>query len=197
MKSTEKLDPRVIRTRRYLQDALLTLLTDKPLQSITVKDITDEATLNRATFYLHYTDKFDLFISTAHDLFHNALMEALPQNEIGHVDDVKTMVVITCHFAQQAIADCSPLNKPFEPMIEAQIQEQLQDYTRQWLQSEAMSGAKLTACVETTSTLISWTILGCSLRWMREPNGFTPEDIAEQVYTLIMDGLWRVKPETA
>jgi AcrR family transcriptional regulator len=54
-------DPRIKRTRKLLQDSLRTLLRQKPLDEILVQDITDEATVNRATFYDHYRDKFDLF----------------------------------------------------------------------------------------------------------------------------------------
>ena len=56
-------DPRQKRTRKLLQDALWTLLQEKPFEEILVQDITDVATLNRATFYDHYTDKFALFDS--------------------------------------------------------------------------------------------------------------------------------------
>lgn len=54
------LDPRVRRTRQLLQEALNALLLEKPLESITVRDIAGRATVNRATFYLHYVDKYDL-----------------------------------------------------------------------------------------------------------------------------------------
>lgn len=54
-------DPRIKRTRRLLQDALRTQLRQKPLDEILVQDITDEATVNRATFYDHYRDKYELF----------------------------------------------------------------------------------------------------------------------------------------
>ena len=54
-------DPRVRRTRQLLQDALRKLLEEKALDEILVQDITAAATVNRATFYDHYTDKFDLF----------------------------------------------------------------------------------------------------------------------------------------
>ncbi|MEL6524460.1 MAG: TetR/AcrR family transcriptional regulator [Chloroflexota bacterium] len=65
---SEKLDPRVIRTRRLLRTALLTLIPRKGYASITIQDITDEATLNRSTFYMHYTDKADLFASVIEDV---------------------------------------------------------------------------------------------------------------------------------
>jgi AcrR family transcriptional regulator len=53
-----KLDPRVRRTRQLLQDALLALLAEKRFEAITVQDITERATLNHATFYAHFADKW-------------------------------------------------------------------------------------------------------------------------------------------
>ena len=53
-------DPRVQRTRKLLQSALGKLLKEKGLEDISVQDIADAATLNRATFYDHYNDKFAL-----------------------------------------------------------------------------------------------------------------------------------------
>ena len=54
-------DPRMKRTRQLLQGALRELLREKRLDEIGVQDITGAATINRATFYDHYTDKFALF----------------------------------------------------------------------------------------------------------------------------------------
>ncbi len=51
-----RLDPRVRRTRELLQGALRKLLDQKRFDDITVQDITEAATLNRATFYAHYPD---------------------------------------------------------------------------------------------------------------------------------------------
>ncbi len=54
-------DPRARRTRQRLQDALRKLLGEKPLDEILIQDVADAAEVNRATFYDHYSDKFDLF----------------------------------------------------------------------------------------------------------------------------------------
>jgi AcrR family transcriptional regulator len=43
-------DPRIRRTRQLLQGALLQLLGSKSFDDISVQDITDAATVNRATF---------------------------------------------------------------------------------------------------------------------------------------------------
>jgi AcrR family transcriptional regulator len=59
-------DRRTRRTKRALQTALLNLAEERDLESITVREITDLADINRATFYQHYRDKDDL-VSNAFD----------------------------------------------------------------------------------------------------------------------------------
>ena len=55
------LDPRIRRTRHMLHESLEYLLTAKRgIDKISVGDIAERATLNRATFYDHYPDKFAL-----------------------------------------------------------------------------------------------------------------------------------------
>jgi AcrR family transcriptional regulator len=53
-------DPRVIRTRKMLRDALMACMQEKGLEGITVRDLTSRAGLYRGTFYLHYRDIYDL-----------------------------------------------------------------------------------------------------------------------------------------
>lgn len=64
-----KTDPRILRTHRLLRDALFSLLYDHPFDSITIQDITERATLNRGTFYLHYTSKSHLLDESIRDIF--------------------------------------------------------------------------------------------------------------------------------
>src|ERR1700759_3538761 len=66
-------DPRIRRTRRLLQGALGTLMQTKTFDEISVQDITEAATVNRATFYDHYTDKFSLLEAMVASGFHEYL----------------------------------------------------------------------------------------------------------------------------
>ena len=61
-----RVDPRVLRTRRLLQDALLSLARERRLDEISVADVADRATVNRSTFYQHYPDT-DTLLSDALD----------------------------------------------------------------------------------------------------------------------------------
>ncbi len=65
----KKEDQRVRRTRDRLGDALVELLVQKPFDDITVQDVLDRAGVSRSTFYTHYRDKNDLFLTDAEEFF--------------------------------------------------------------------------------------------------------------------------------
>lgn len=68
-KQVRKPDRRVRRTRDTLGDALIDLMREKPFEEITVRHILDRAGISRSTFYTHFSDKNDLFLSDAEDFF--------------------------------------------------------------------------------------------------------------------------------
>jgi AcrR family transcriptional regulator len=69
VKSHPKTDRRILRTRDALGDALVALMHEKSFDEITVQEVLDRAGVGRSTFYVHYRDKDDLFLSDAEDFF--------------------------------------------------------------------------------------------------------------------------------
>jgi AcrR family transcriptional regulator len=67
--TARKPDRRVLKTRDLLGDALVKLMHEKPFEEITVQHILDGAGVSRSTFYTHFTDKNDLFLSDAEEFF--------------------------------------------------------------------------------------------------------------------------------
>lgn len=55
-------DRRIRRTREVLHGALISLMTEKSYESITIQEIIDRANVGRTTFYAHFSDKDDLVI---------------------------------------------------------------------------------------------------------------------------------------
>ena len=55
-------DLRVRRTRKLLGEALVSLVGEKGYDAVSVAEIAERAMVNRATFYLHYEDKYDLLL---------------------------------------------------------------------------------------------------------------------------------------
>ncbi len=61
-------DKRVRYTKMFLKESLIKLMSEKPISRITIKEICEEAEINRATFYAHYRDQYDLLEQTQQEL---------------------------------------------------------------------------------------------------------------------------------
>ena len=64
-------DRRVRYTKMVLKDSFISLLEKKDISQITVKEICENADINRATFYSHYTDVYDLLKKIESELLEN------------------------------------------------------------------------------------------------------------------------------
>lgn len=54
------MDLRTVKTKRNIKNAFIELRTKKPLERISVKELSEIAEISKATFYLHYRDIYDL-----------------------------------------------------------------------------------------------------------------------------------------
>lgn len=68
-KSETTEDLRVLRTRKLLQQAFIELTVEKGFATLTVRDITKRAMVNRSTFYRHYLDKYDLLEQYMNEIY--------------------------------------------------------------------------------------------------------------------------------
>lgn len=78
------MDLRTERTKRSITNAFLELRKQKPLEKITVKELAEVAYINKATFYTHYHDIYDLA-----DQMENEFMESIIE-ELPHPESIIT-----------------------------------------------------------------------------------------------------------
>ena len=78
------MDLRTERTKRSIYNAFLELRKQKPIEKITVKELSELAYINKATFYTHYHDIYDLT-----DQLENEFMESIIQ-ELPHPESIIT-----------------------------------------------------------------------------------------------------------
>lgn len=95
------MDLRVIRTKNSIRNALVELIEEKGFETITVKDITTKAKINRGTFYAHYQDKFDLMTKCQEEI-----MQGMSDIAKQNIPDVIA-----------ELGTDSPLNKPFTVFV--------------------------------------------------------------------------------
>lgn len=93
-----KTDRRVRRTRDTLGDALVELIREKPFDDITVQQILDRAGVSRSTFYEHYRDKHDLFLSDVEDFFE--MMSSLLTRNSAPMRRLAPLAELLSHFVE-------------------------------------------------------------------------------------------------
>lgn len=97
----KKLDRRIRKTKKTLLQALTKLMSKKKINSITVKELTDLADVNRSTFYLYYKDIFDMVEKIETDLI-NDFSEAYDKfsKEATTYDDLLAFFIYLFEFVQ-------------------------------------------------------------------------------------------------
>lgn len=94
----DKVDPRVLRTRKLIQDAFIELANEKGFDAVSVKDITERATINRATFYAHYEDKFALLTELTRLAFEKNLSEHMPETDMSPELIIRRLISATLEY---------------------------------------------------------------------------------------------------
>ena len=69
----KKSDRRIRRTKALLRHGLAQLMSEKSVNEVTVKELVDLVDINRSTFYLHYTDIYNMLESVEDELFDEIL----------------------------------------------------------------------------------------------------------------------------
>lgn len=78
------MDLRVKRTIKNINDAFFELRKKKSLNKISVKELSEAAMINKATFYLHYRDIYELSDSLESDLIDRII------SEVGSIKNLNT-----------------------------------------------------------------------------------------------------------
>jgi AcrR family transcriptional regulator len=81
----DRIDRRVRRTQHALLHALMELVVERGYDRVTVQDIIDRADVGRSTFYSHFRDKEDLFLSGFDDELRETFgsSDAFAEGEVG------------------------------------------------------------------------------------------------------------------
>ena len=174
----ESTDPRILRSRQMLMEALLRLLTRKEFDNISVQEIADEATLNRATFYLHYPDK-------------NALLQAMTAARFRDLIARRGLSFTNCDGALRAIAlgvcdylaestSCPsqlakmPLEGSIIPVVEGMFQEGAAHHAR----TPGVDPNML-------ATTAAWAIFGAARYWYQTPDRIPAEEMAARIEAMV------------
>src|SRR6266699_1737973 len=183
-----ELDPRVKRTRKLLRDAVVELLAEKSFHAINVQEVADRATVNRATFYAHFVDKFALLDYVVGEWFHDELLGAglvtAPYSESSLRRLVTTVMKFMTHFH----SSCRPADRDLEPMLETKLQSELAIFLDGWL------GERAGAEPGPAAKLVSWAIFGSAMDWAGTGGTEPMDDRVDQIVSFVLRGLGALNP---
>src|SRR5947209_4148058 len=111
-------DPRVQRTRQLLIQAFMALVQEKQhIHTISVQEIAARATVNRATFYAHFEDKYALLESWMREKFQGILSRQLPPTSTLRRETLQTLILAVFDFLARVRQYLRPSDKQFEPLF--------------------------------------------------------------------------------
>ncbi len=175
-------DPRIRRTRHLLQQALEKLLESKEFEDISVQDIAEAATVNRATFYDHYTDKFALLECMVARQFLGMLGERGVTFDGTCPSAIRGIVLGVCDYIA-GMSSCSERQLQMEPHLEAAVVAVVRHMILDGLKQNP---PERKACPEMIAATASWAIYGAAKEWARMPERVQSEEIADTIMTLVL-----------
>lgn len=177
-----KTDPRVLRTRKLIMDSFIELSGKKEFKDITIKDITTEAMINRATFYYHFEDIYDLLEKVLSEvLLVNLNYDSYQYDELNEEAFVRIFKAIT-NFQKSLSTRC---HRGYEDTIARIIREQLEIIFYKMLLKQ--NKTEEDAALKITAVMLSWGIYGASVEWRRNSK-IPPEEYIKLAIPYIISG---------
>lgn len=179
-----KIDPRVLRTRKLIMDSFIDLSENKDFTDITVKDITTEAMINRATFYYHFKDKYDLLDKALSEvLMINLSSDKYEESKLNEETIIRIFIAIT-NFQKSLSIRC---HRGYNDKIAHIIREQLEKIICKMLIKQCQTEDK--QALKVTAVILSWGIYGLSVDWRKNSKEIPPEEFIKLAMPFLMSGI--------
>ena len=183
-------DLRVRRTRKLLQQALLEAASEKGFSHVTVSDIAERAMVNRATFYRHYEDKYDLlahYIEELSELIDSNEGETSPGDQPLPSLDTPPSGLAKLLRHMQANADFYRvmLGKQGDPTFCAQsFRNYIEQGYRRILSGQAPKSDPSRPPIDLTVNYLIHAGIGAIVWWLENDQPCSPEQMAVWLYQL-------------
>ncbi|WP_223594671.1 TetR/AcrR family transcriptional regulator [Neobacillus bataviensis] len=184
-----RVDPRILRTRQLIKDALIDLLQEMELNKITVNRIAERATINRVTFYLHYRDIQDMMEKMAQEMaegIEEIMRSATDKESTGETDSLMLESLLE-HIAENGKFYKVVLGTRRTPIFTERLLKILTEVItkRTGIHSFRASG-------DIQRDVAIWygssALIGTIIAWLRNDMPYTPQYLAKQLSMLFRIG---------
>lgn len=177
-------DRRVQRTRQRLRKALIELLGERVYDAITVQDIVDRANVARSTFYLHYSNKDELFLSCHEAIvsgFHS--LHSLSRDELLSSETPPGMIAAYRHLDKERAV----LNPIFQGQESPLILQRIRDRSAQQIEArlnDAFAASNSAIPLDVLAGYLAGAQLALAQWWLEKRRPHTAEELAQSFHRL-------------
>lgn len=173
-----KEDQRIVRTNKHLSSTIIEMMQTESLDKISVIDICKKASVNRATFYAHFEDKFHLLtyaLDELKDEIFASLNESLKaENELDLVLEVANATFNFVKDHQGKIANLLARNR--NEKVIGSMKDSLSRTVKQRLQKFHTTYPE-NVPLALTSVAYSGALIDLCLWYLDNPDKFTEEEM--------------------
>lgn len=173
---SETLDRRTRKTRALLTQGLISLMKEKDIKDISVKELADLVDINRGTFYLHYSDIYDMVDKIEVNLFEK-FEEIIRKDFPKEIKNTSYYEVLLDIF--QAINENRELAKVLiGPHGDLTFVNRMKDMIKNQLKA-IMSTDNNSDTIEYQYAFIVSGYIGVVETWLRTDSPLSPEEMAK------------------
>lgn len=158
---------------------------ERRFDEITVQDIAERAGVNRATFYAHFQDKYDLLEGSLGEGLHKLMIAALNPPAAFNRPNLKILATTIFEFLRKVSGGCAR-RQEFGPLLESTVQGTIYEFIVHWMEKQPGSPLTKGQAPETVATVYSWTLLGAGIRWARQHEPPKIDLFVEEVLTVLV-----------
>lgn len=189
-------DPRVLRTRQLIRTAFRDLLQRKGFDAITIKDIAQEATINRATFYAHFEDKYALLDEVTEQAFHERIPEQVVNAEEFTNDICDQLIIMTHQYIVDFYRICRIDSNPMAKLVDDKIKKLLQQTIESiFMKGDTCHGADIHH-IKIMAAMTGSAIYGAAHYWLNAGENNRTDVLVDVARPYVMNGLGLEKPWT-
>ncbi|MEK4535857.1 TetR/AcrR family transcriptional regulator [Peribacillus sp. FSL K6-1552] len=181
-----KVDPRVLRTRRLLIASFITVAQVKEFKDITIKEITDDATVNRATFNAHFIDKYDLLDAVISEKIVKSIQEKLNSHDTLNEDTIIKIFLAVTNFQTELSTQCRKIYESISEIIEQKIKKELETVFYALLLKRNLPKEK--EALRIGAVMLSWCIYGASVDW-QDNSSISAEQYIKIAMPYLLNGM--------
>lgn len=172
-------------TKKRLKEGLFKLLEEKPVNQITVRELTDLVDVNRGTFYFHYSDIYDMLHSVEDEMF--GQLETVVNRDIVPGEDFPYLIDLFTFIKENSDITRIMLGKNTDLEFVIRLRKLfLERSNRYWKEK---LGREEEREFELYSAFIVSGCVGVIHNWLRNGLKESPEEIARLAGTVICASL--------